>query len=197
MARPKPSVVPEVARLHFGCGRRKVPGWLNVDVAGSDMDLDLCSGSLPFADAVFDVAAAQQFIEHLDLDSELAPLLDELYRVIKPGGDLWVSCPDMESTCRSYLSDGGKALLRDRQSRWPDFDLGGKPPQHMLNVVFHQAGEHINLYDFALLSWVLEQHGFVDCERVNEAKFLASFPEFPVRADDEFTLSVRARRRST
>jgi predicted SAM-dependent methyltransferase len=187
-------IEPPSTRLHFGCGRRKVPGWLNVDVGGSDIDLDLCAGSLPFPDEAFEVAVAQQFIEHLELDSQLSPLLDELHRVIRPGGMIWVSCPDMERICRSYLADGGAALLRDRQARWPEFDLGGKPTQQMMNIVFHQAGEHVNLFDFNLLAWLLDRHGFIDCARVAEADFRKAFPEFPVRGDDEFTLFVRASR---
>lgn len=182
-------------RLHFGCGKRRVDGWLNVDVRGSDLDVDLSCGVLPFEDAQFDVAVAQQFIEHLELESELQPLLDELARVLRPGAELWVSCPDMERVCQSYLADGGAALLRDRQSRWPDFTLGGLPTSHMVNTVFHQAGEHRNLFDFRLLSWLLERHGFTDTKRVDETTFRSAYPEFPVRADDEFSLYVQARRR--
>lgn len=190
-------VATDARRLHFGCGKRRVPGWLNVDVRGSDLDVDLSSGALPFEDAQFDVAVAQQFIEHLDLESELAPLLDELARVVRPGGDLWVSCPDMERVCQSYLADGGDALLRDRQMRWPDFSLGDVPARHMVNVVFHQAGEHINLFDFRLLSWLLDRHGFGDAKRVDEAAFRAAYPEFPIRNDDAFSLFVHAKRRSS
>ena len=29
-------VIPPTDKLHFGCGNRRVKGWLNVDVAGSD-----------------------------------------------------------------------------------------------------------------------------------------------------------------
>jgi hypothetical protein len=31
-------------KLHFGCGERKVNGWLNVDLVGSEVDVDLTSG---------------------------------------------------------------------------------------------------------------------------------------------------------
>lgn len=192
----KRHVQTDATKLHFGCGKRRVSGWLNVDVRGSDLDLDLTSGSLPFEDNQFEVAAAQQFIEHLDLESELEPLLDELARVLRPGAELWVSCPDMERVCRSYLADGGDALLQDRRSRWPEFSLGGLPAGHMVNVVFHQAGEHRNLFDFRLLSWLLDRHGFEAAERVDEPTFLARFPEFPHRNDDAFSLYVRAKRRA-
>lgn len=181
-------------RLHLGCGRRRVPGFLNVDVAGSELDLDLGAGALPFADGVFDVVVSQQVIEHLELESELLPLLHDLVRVLSPGGEAFLACPDMESICRSYLSDGGAALLADRKKRWPEFDLRGLPASQMVNVLFHQAGEHVNLFDFALLSHVLREAGFARVERIRESDLLARFPEFPFRDDDDFSIYVRAQR---
>jgi glycosyltransferase involved in cell wall biosynthesis/predicted SAM-dependent methyltransferase len=179
-------------RLHLGCGGRIVPGFLNVDVAGSEHDIDLAAGSLPFADGAFDAVVSQQVIEHLDLESELMPLLRDLVRVLAPGGEAILACPDMEAICRSYLADGGAALLADRQKRWPDFHLRGLPPSHMVNILFHQAGEHVNLFDFTLLSHVLRECGFRAVERIREPDLLARFPELPLRDDDDFSLYVRA-----
>jgi len=185
---------PTSPHLHLGCGKRKIPGWFNVDVARSDFDIDLAAGTLPFPDAVFDTVVSQQVIEHLELESQLAPLLRELFRVCRPGAELWLTCPDMESISRSYLTDGGGALLADRKTRWPDFSLNGAPASHLMNVLFHQAGEHVNLFDFRLLSWLLEREGFRECVRTNESDFRSRFPEFPGRNDDLFSLYVRVRR---
>jgi predicted SAM-dependent methyltransferase len=149
---------------------------------------------LPWADECFNVIVSQQVIEHLELESELFPLLREMARVLEPGGVAWLACPDMERICRSYLHDGGRALLVDRQRRWPTFTLNGLPPQHMMNVLFHQAGEHVNLFDYPLLRHVLETAGFTEVARVSERDLLDAFPELPLRDDDEFALYVRARR---
>jgi len=181
-------------KLHLGCGKRRVPGFLNVDVVGSEMDLDFASGALPFVAGAFDAVVSQQVIEHLELESELVPLLRELARVLSPGGEAWLACPDMESICRSYLADGGAALLADRKKRWPDFEMKGLPPSQMVNVLVHQAGEHVNLFDFPLLASVLKDAGFSSVERVREGELLARFPEMPVRDDDDFSLYVRALR---
>ncbi len=179
-------------RLHLGCGRRFVPGFLNVDVAGSEFDVDLASGALPWLDGSFDAVVSQQVIEHLDLEAELVPLLADLGRVLRSGGEAWLACPDMEAVCRSYLQDGGQALLADRVKRWPTFELGPFPPSQMVNVVFHQAGDHANLFDFSLLTRLLEAAGFAQVDRVREADLLARFPAFPKRDDDDFSLYVRA-----
>jgi predicted SAM-dependent methyltransferase len=180
-------------RLHFGCGRRRVAGWLNVDVAGSEFDIDLACGALPWIDAQFRAIVSQHTIEHLELESELLPLLVELRRVAAPNCEIWLTCPDMERVCAEYGSSRGKALIDDRLSR-PHADLGmaDVPSQHMINAAFQQSGEHRNLLDFELLAWALGRAGFADCVRMDEARFLARFPEFPVRGDDPFTLYVQA-----
>lgn len=182
----------EPRRLHFGCGARRVKGWLNVDVVGSEFDIDLTADRLPWNDATFEAFAAQHVVEHLELKHELLPLLKELRRIGRSGAEIWLACPDMERVCRSYLETGGRDILEDRQSRWPDFSLGAMPVQQIVNVTFHQGGEHKNLFDFELLCWALEEAGFAQCERRSEEDFLERFPEFPRRSDDRFSLYVSA-----
>ena len=184
-------MTPPSRRLHFGCGARRIPGWLNVDVVGSEFDIDLAA-PLPWKDASFDCIVSQQVIEHLDIESEVMPLFGELARVSRTGAEVWLSCPDMAKVCRAYFEDNGQQLLEDRRSRvavpWPD----GMPYSQMLNIMFHQGNEHKNLYDFSLLKWLLEKHGFASVEHVNESALLSRFPEFPVRNDDFHALYVRA-----
>ena len=195
---------PARRRLHFGCGSTQVQGWLNVDLTHSDQNVDLTAGPLPWPDGTFDVAASQHVIEHLELTSELLPLLTELSRVLVPGGELWLSCPDMEKLCRSYLEHRMRDLVEDRERRsrlhwkrpWTlDAEVGiaGVPTSQMLNSVFYQGHEHRNLFDFELLEWALRRSGFTEVERTDETAWLERFPEFPSRGDDAQSLYVRAR----
>jgi hypothetical protein len=62
----------------------------------------------------------------------------------------------------------------------------------MDNIMFHQDGEHKNLFDFDLLRWALEQSGFGDVRRRTEADLLVRFPECPCRDDDSQSLYVSA-----
>ena len=187
------STRPSSPQLHLGSGSRKVTGWLNVDVLSSDYDVDIASGSLPWPNDVFTAVVSQHVIEHLEMEDELLPLLRELRRVMVPGAELWLSCPDMEKVCRAYVTDHAAALNDDRRRRMPGQALpDGMPPQHFVNWLFHQAGEHKNLFDFTLLQWALAQAGFTRCERANEAALLGRFPEFPVRNDDFQSLYVVA-----
>ena len=136
---------------------------------------------------------SQHVIEHLELFGELLPLLSELRRVLRPGGQIWLSCPDMAKICRLYL-DGRSIgqLVEDRISR-DNYSTQGAPPQQIVNDLFHQWGEHKNLFDFEILKWALERNKFTDIRKVDEAHLLQHFPGFPARYDDKQTLYVSAR----
>jgi predicted SAM-dependent methyltransferase len=181
------------ASLHLGCGKRHVPGWLNVDVAGSEHDVDLACGSLPWRDASFDRIVSQQVIEHLDLAGELVPLFRELRRVCKPGAEFWMACPDLATTCRAYDQDRAAALLSDRDARCiADSGIGDIPTQHFINMQFQQFGEHKNLLDLELIEWLCRKTGFGRVTKVDEADMMAKFPEFPFRNDNMCSIYVRA-----
>lgn len=186
--------VPSISRqLHLGCGARRVGGWLNVDVVGSDFDLDFAA-PLPFPAERFQVVASQQVIEHLELETELRPLVAELNRVLAPWGEIWLACPDMGKVCAAYISDRGASLRADRETRWPCATPEHLPTQQIINVLFHQDGQHKNLFDFDLLRHLLEAEGFVEVQLRTERDFNRRFPEFPARGDDAVALYVSARR---
>jgi predicted SAM-dependent methyltransferase len=183
---------PPATQLHLGCGRRLVAGFLNVDVRGSDFDVDLGAGRLPWRTASFEAVVSEEMIEHLEPERQLRPLLAELHRVLRPGGELWLSCPDMEKICRAYVEGRLPDVLAERLARHPDQSWGEAPLAQLVNEVFHQSGEHENLYDLELLRWMLEREGFDDVERVDGARLLERFPGFPPRPDELLSLRVKA-----
>lgn len=188
------TLVPESDKIHLGCGNRKVEGWLNVDLRHvADYSLDLSVGYLPWQDNSFNVAVSQHLVEHLDMKSELIPLLGELHRTLKPGGEVWITTPDIEKIVRSYIDHRMEDLLEDKKRRITSFTLGDMPSSHLINFFFHQRGEHVNLFDFPLLKWTLERSGYESVTRVSEEDLLNRFPEFPPRNDEAQTLYVKAR----
>lgn len=177
-------------KLHFGCGRRRVEGWLNVDLLDSDWNVDLCA-KLPWADGVFDAVVGQQVIEHLDIEEALNGLLSELSRVMVPGGTLWLSCPDIKKICLAYSTDKGCSILESRIKRYPPAWLGRLPSQQIFNELFNQGGEHKNLFDFEFLSFLLQRAGFRDCTEESESIFLLENQGFHPRFDDDVALYVK------
>jgi predicted SAM-dependent methyltransferase len=187
------AAVPASPRLHIGAGHRRVPGWVNADLISEEAPIDLAA-PLPWRDGVFEAIVGQHVIEHLQLEQQVLPVLRELHRVARPGAEIWLSTPDMEKVCRDYLQTGGQGLIDSWRARNPTkaSPVAQFPASHMINRVFHQSGEHKNLFDFDLLRWTLEHTGFASCERADESAFLARFPAFPRRGDDFHTLYVRA-----
>lgn len=71
--------------LNFGCGSRKEPGQIGVDISSNaDADYVIEPGApLPFSDDEFDLVISRFVLEHV---ADLERLLTEICRVLKPGG---------------------------------------------------------------------------------------------------------------
>jgi SAM-dependent methyltransferase len=83
-------------RLHLGCGRTILPGWINLDsfpLPGVDLvvDLDGCEpGRIPLADDSVDEFLAAHLLEHIRAP---LPLMQELHRIARPDGLCTVRVP--------------------------------------------------------------------------------------------------------
>jgi len=88
--------------LDVGCGRNKRPGAIGVDYnadTAADALADINGGRLPFRDGVFDRVELIHVIEHVE---DVVQTIEELHRVLKPGGVLHVETPhytDFSSFC--------------------------------------------------------------------------------------------------
>ncbi|MBM3882347.1 MAG: class I SAM-dependent methyltransferase [Verrucomicrobia bacterium] len=85
--------------LDIGCGRRKLPGAIGVDrrvvsIAGPelqrDVDHDLLAFPYPFPDDYADGVHCSHVLEHLPPTQKV---IEEFYRLLKPGGRLYLECP--------------------------------------------------------------------------------------------------------
>jgi predicted SAM-dependent methyltransferase len=190
----KKKTSPKFKKLHIGSGAHTINGWINVDLVHSDCNLDLTHAKLPWINNSFDHIVSQHTIEHLFVEDELIPLLIELHRVLSINGEIWLSTPDMEKICKSYLNNACKDLYDDRKERMPEYTLEDFPLQHIMNDFFRQSGEHKNLFDFDFLKWTLEKAGFTIVERIKEKHLLEKFPDFLKRGDDIQTLYVKAKK---
>lgn len=90
--------------LNIGCGTTFHNDWVNVDFASTGEDVlahNLLEG-IPYEDGKFEVVYHSHVLEHF-LKPDADQLIQECYRVLKPGGILRVAIPDLERIARNYL----------------------------------------------------------------------------------------------
>ena len=137
----------EVVRLHLGCGRKKLDGWINCDLYGSDMDIDI--RKLPFDDNSVDEIMAIHVCEHFYIH-DILKVLKEWRRVLKPQGKMVLELPCLDKVLAHFIK-GSPANM----TLWP---LYGDPATH-------KDGEpalHKWCWSFAAFRDLLEDAGFTD-----------------------------------
>lgn len=96
-------------KLNLGCGDKILPGYVNVDVAPSragrkpDVLCDLRKLE-SFTDDSADEILAVHVVEHF-WRWEVADVLREWVRVLKPDGRMVLECPNLRSACEQFLAN--------------------------------------------------------------------------------------------
>ncbi len=144
-------------RLHIGGTQRK-EGWIvfnalpgdYVDILGDVRDLS------QFEDESFDMIYGCHILEHLSYINDLPNVLKNLHRMLKPGGRLFASVPDLQVLARLFLHP----------------QLTGPERFHVMRMMF---GGQIDAFDFhyvgltdEFLVDMLGPLGFSDIYRVPE-----------------------------
>jgi predicted SAM-dependent methyltransferase len=146
-------------KLHIG-GKQAHPDWKifdiykrpEVDYIGDASDLS------QFEDESVEAIYASHVLEHFyyALNYELAFTLSEWHRVLKQGGQLMISVPDLRTLCWLY-------------SR-PDLDVQTR--FRIMAMIFGGQSNEYDVHkvglDFDILCLYLADVGFSDCVRVNE-----------------------------
>lgn len=90
-------------KLHLGCGSVVLPGWKNLDLAPpiGGIVCDLRQPLPELSDSV-DYIFHEHFIEHLTREDG-ERLFRECHRVLKPGGVMRFSTPDLMVIAEAYL----------------------------------------------------------------------------------------------
>lgn len=148
-------------KLHIG-GHQKSTDWeiLNV-VPGPHVD-HLCDARdlSRFPDNTFTDIYASHVLEHFDYINELEAVLQEWYRVLTPGGVLYISVPDLDVLAHLVT-------LKDQLTVEERFLV--------MRMIF---GGHADKYDYHIvglnqdfLTLVLANAGFVNIQKVHHFGF--------------------------
>lgn len=150
--------------LHIGAGPKRLDGWLNSDLIGGDIHLDL-ERTLPLPDASLAYAFGEHVIGSLSEQAAMG-LLRELHRVLRPGGVLRLTTPDLEKLIAIYR-DENPVVSREDYTSYLDAETG-KPhatPCQVFNDLVRLWGIRYT-YDEEDLTRRLRETGFADIERV-------------------------------
>ncbi|NJO51292.1 MAG: methyltransferase domain-containing protein [Leptolyngbyaceae cyanobacterium RM2_2_4] len=149
----------KILKLHIG-GQEKHPDWKILDIE-SRPEVDYvgdASDLSQFAEDSIEVIYASHVLEHFyyNFDNELINTLTEWHRVLKPGGKLLVSVPDLKTLCWLYLNPNLMPIERIQLMR---IMFGGQMNEYDI----HKVG-----FDFGTLGLYLDEVGFQDYEVVSE-----------------------------
>jgi predicted SAM-dependent methyltransferase len=149
------------ALLNLGAGPRgRNDGhWVNVDGFANrkvHFVIDF-RRPLPFPSGCFDGAFSEHVLEHFTSEDGLV-LLQEILRVLRPGGVFRVIVPDAEFVVRSYADDP-ESLVDYRGE-------GSGTAMEMVNSFFRQRYEHQFMYDWQTLEHLLYAAGFSQVRRM-------------------------------
>lgn len=139
-------------KLHLGCGKRHIPGFIHIDAVPYDHIDHVCTiDKLSFIpDNSIDLIYNCHVLEHFKR-LNVAGVLKEWHRVLKSGGILRTSVPDFESLAELYV-----------EKRNLNFVVGpifGRQ-DYLYNI-------HYNIFDFNYIHQLLVDCGFKNIQRYN------------------------------
>jgi predicted SAM-dependent methyltransferase len=146
-------------KLHIG-GTEVKQGWTILDIE-SRPEVDIISDASKLdniSDESISVIYASHVLEHFHygLENNLMHTLSEWYRVLKSGGELYISVPDLNTLCWLFINPNFTVLERHHIMR---IIFGGQTNKYDI----HYVG-----FDYEILGSYLQQSGFSDIEKVSE-----------------------------
>lgn len=130
IAGTRPDIIAAM-KLNLGCGDKILEGYVNVDVvearAGKRPDVQCDLRHLePFENDSAEEILAVHVIEHF-WRWEVASILKEWLRVLRPGGRMVLECPNLASACEALLADPDAASMPGPEGKLTMWVLYGDP----------------------------------------------------------------------
>ena len=121
---------------NLGCGNKKWDGWINVDLHSDISDIKCDLRKLEIASDSADAVAAIHVLEHF-YEWEVADLLTEWKRVLKPGGKMILELPCMDKVF-AYVTNcvHSKEPLQPFMTMWALYG----DPKHKSEAMCHKWG---------------------------------------------------------
>jgi len=140
-------------KLHVGCGRNILPGWINADIDPRADLIIFLERKLPFKSGSLERIYSEHVLEHVPYETAVY-FLREARRTLIPGGVIRIAMPDLDELIDGYQKD------------WRRFDWVNLPAlrfirtrAEMINIAFRWWG-HQHLYNREELERALQEAGF-------------------------------------
>lgn len=162
-----------MTKLHLFCGSNLIPNWINLDADAVGSTKWCCPDPLPYGDNSVDVIYSEHGWEHVPLEQGEF-LLRECARVLKPGGVVRISTPDLKVLVVAYNTKN--ILYASAVGFLPN------SPAQLLNYGL-TWWEHKFTYDEEELTRLFKEAGFNPTRRksgqsaYNELQFMESRPD--------------------
>ena len=151
-------------QLHIGSGPYVLDGWINLDVFPAQLSTNVLWG-LPFVDGQCRYVFLSHLLEHLFYPTDAMALLQDIHRILEPGGVVRIVVPDI-AQCIAAYQDGDTGFFRDRIEHWGEGDGQATRLEHFL--AYAGAGPDP--------AWLFEAHKFgYDHETLTRALQRAGF----------------------
>lgn len=152
-----------VRKLHIGCGKHVLVGWLNTDFLPYCPNIVHLDATRPFAfdDATFDYVYSEHMIEHISYQAG-QHMLKECHRVLNASGKIRISTPDLAFLLDLYQNK--KSQLQVNYIKWATQLSAGDGKDNAVFVInnFMRSWGHTFIYDENTLRQAMTDAGFVN-----------------------------------
>jgi predicted SAM-dependent methyltransferase len=157
-------------RLNWGCGPSPAPGWINSDLReapGVEIVRDIRDG-LPLPTDSIAYAASMHALNDLPF-LDVVPALEELRRVLQPGGFLRLGLPDLDRAIAAYQrNDPAYFYVPDEDAR----TLSGKL---IVQITWYGSNRTTFTHEFA--EELLRRAGFREVHHCSFGQTGSPYPE--------------------
>ncbi|UCB56651.1 MAG: hypothetical protein JSV30_05440 [Candidatus Omnitrophota bacterium] len=151
-------LIKDNVKLHIGCGDKKLPGYVNIDIVpteGADAVIDVSGGLDTIASDIAIEIRLESVFEHF-YRYQQKEILKNFYRILKKGGRLVIKwLPDFEAIIEAYLKKE-KGIVGERFDLFNVYRLthGDPAPENSPHRL------HKDIFTRESIRVLLEDNGF-------------------------------------